>query len=324
LVLSWQEGKHIGEAGSRDERAMETKKSRAVLVTGSRGFIGRAVCNLLLRGGYRVLALDQGETEDDEANPLRKEIQCDISDAAQVQRVFEAEGIDTVVHLAAVLPTAAHADPRRATQVNIQGSLNLLEMASRFGARRMVFGSSVSVYGSWPHDERVSETHRAAPDDLYGAAKIYVERLGEAYRASNRLEFVSLRMGRVVGAGGHSATSAWRSEMFERLQTATPVELSLPFVGTERILLLHVEDVARMLLLLLRAPQHSHMVYNAPCDSVTVSELKRQIESLNPTIRVNLGNLEAVGNPRRLDASRFESEFGFHAIPIFEQLKRAA
>ena len=303
---------------------METEKGRAVLVTGSRGFIGRAVCNLLLREGCRVLALDQAETEEGAANTLCREIQCDISDAVQVQSVFEAEKIDTVVHLAAILPTAAQSDPRKGTQVNIQGSLNLLQMASRLGARRMVFGSSLSVYGSWPHDERVSETHRAAPDDLYGAAKIYVEKLGEAYAASNRLEFVSLRMGRVVGVGARSATSGWRSEIFERLQTAIPVELSLPFVGTERILLLHVEDVAKMILLLLRAPRPSHFIYNGPCDSVTVSELKREIESLNPKIRVKLGNLEAVGNPRRLDASRFESEFGFHAIPIFEQLKRAA
>lgn len=293
-----------------------------MLVTGSRGFIGRAVCNLLVREGYPVLALDRGEA-DDSADPPGKRIQCDISDAAQVQSVFEAEGIDSIVHLAAVLPTAAQSDPGRATQVNIQGSLNLLESASRFGARRMVFGSSLSVYGSWPHHERVSEMHRAAADDLYGAAKIYVEKLGEAYASTNRLEFVSLRIGRVVGVGAQSATSAWRSEIFERLQTATPVEVSLPFVGTERILLVHVEDVARMLLLLLRAPRPTHVIYNAPCDSVTVSELKREIETLNPMIRVKLGTLEAVGSPRRLDSSRFESEFGFPAIPIFEQLKRA-
>jgi UDP-glucose 4-epimerase len=303
---------------------MAADKIHTVLVTGSRGFIGRAVCNLLLREGYRVLALDQAETDDDAANTLRGEIQCDISDAAQVQSVFEGERIDTIVHLAAVLPTAAKDDPRLATQVNIQGSVHLLQMASRFGARRMVFGSSLSVYGSWPHDERVTETHRSSPDDLYGAAKIYVEKLGEAYAASNGLEFVSLRIGRVVGAGARSTTSAWRSEIFERLQTATPVELSLPFVGTERLLLLHVEDVARMLLELLRAPRPSHTIYNAPCDSVTVSELKREIESLNPKIRVKLGNLKAVGNPRRLDSRRFENEFGFHAIPIFEQLKGAA
>ena len=303
---------------------METEKSRAVLVTGSRGFIGRAVCNLLLREGYRVLAVDQAETEDDATNTRREEIQCDISDAAQVQSVFEGEEIDSIVHLAAVLPTAAQDDPRRATEVNIQGSLNLLQMASRFGARRIVFGSSLSVYGSWPHDERVSETHRASPDDLYGAAKIYVERLGEAYVAKHGPEFVSLRIGRVVGAGARSATSSWRSDIFERLQTKTCDELFLPFVGAERILLLHVEDVAKMLLVLLRAQKLSHLIYNAPCDSLTVSELKREIESVNSKIRVKVGHLEAIGNPRRLDSRRFEREFGFRSIPIFERLKRAA
>lgn len=300
---------------------MEIEKNHCVLVTGTRGFIGQAVCKLLQREGYSVVAVDCRRDEQDAPG---REIRCDISATAQVERVFAAERVDALVHLAAILPTAAQRDPLRATQVNVGGSLNLLEAACRYGVRRMVFGSSLSIYGSCVAEECVDEMRPAAPEDLYGAAKLYVERLGEAYQRRCGLEFVGLRIGRVVGAGAQSATSAWRSAIFETLAARAPMELCLPFVGTERILLVHVEDVARMLSLLLRAPRLSHTTYNAPCESVVVSELKRVVESLNSNVRVTLGKEEAVGNPRRLDARRFEKEFGFQTVPMFEQLRRAA
>ena len=79
-----------------------------------------------------------------------------------------------------------------------------------------------------------------------------------------------------------------------------------------------------MLVLLLQAPRLSYATYNAPCESVVVSELKREVESLNSNLRVTLGKEEAVGNPRRLNIGRFEKEFGFRSVPMFEQLRRTA
>jgi nucleoside-diphosphate-sugar epimerase len=86
----------------------------------------------------------------------------------------------------------------------------------------------------------------------------------------------------------------------------------------------HVDDVARMLLILIQAPHPEHRVYNAPCESLTVADLKREIESLNPKLNVKLGGGRAMGNPARLDCSRFERECAFSAAPIFSQLKAAA
>jgi nucleoside-diphosphate-sugar epimerase len=304
---------------------MTERNVPCVLVTGGCGFIGRSVCRLLQRKGYRALALDQSVS----ANALAagrpwREIQCDICDPAQLQRVFAAEKIGGIVHLAAILPTAAQRDPWRATQVNLVGSLNLLEMARQYAVRRFVFGSSLSVYGSYPADERVAETHRAAPQDLYGAAKIYIEQLGAACRTHHGLEFVTLRIGRVVGPGARSLTSAWRSQIFEELQSSQPTEILLPYVSSERILLVHVEDVAKMLVTLLHAPTTVHLLYNACCESVLVSDLQREVQSLNPNIQIKLGCEAVVGNPRLLDATRFQQEFHFQTLPIFEQLRNAA
>jgi len=301
---------------------MDAVQNGSVLITGGRGFVGRAVENLLQRIGYRVLSLDAAPATNDRQSV--RDVMCDISNAGELGRIFESETIGGIVHLAAVLPTAAQREPLRATQVNVEGSAHLLELARRFGVRRIVFGSSLSIYGTCRADRIVSEADPAAPEDLYGTAKSYVERLGNAYRDRHGLEFVSLRIGRVVGPGAHSSTSAWRSQIFEFPGASHPVEISLPYVGDEKLLLVHVDDVARMLVALLQTPRPKYTVYNAPCDAVVVADLKREVEALNANVGVRLGEQLATGNPRLLDFGRFEKEFDFKMVPIFEQLNRAA
>jgi len=290
-----------------------------VLVTGGRGFVGRSVGRLLRRHGYRVVSLDTTPV-----GPGTDEVECDITDPAAVQKRFRSERIGAIVHLAAILPTTAQREPLLATRVNVQASVDLLEMAREFHVGRFVFGSSLSVYGTWPVDRVVSEEDRTSPADLYGAAKLYVERLGAAYRVAHGLESVSLRIGRVVGPGARSATSGWRSEIFERIPDAGAGEIKIPYADSERILLVHVEDVAQMILKLVKAPQLAHPVYNAACESVMVGELKAEVERLNPRIHLQLGGRAVVGNPRHVDWSRFAQEFGFRVAPIFGQLNQAA
>ncbi|HLZ43023.1 MAG TPA: NAD(P)-dependent oxidoreductase [Candidatus Sulfotelmatobacter sp.] len=293
------------------------QKPGAVLVTGARGFMGRTLGMLLQRAGYRVVGVDLPGG----AGSAGEQLVGDITDQEQLRAVFASRKIEQIVHLAAILPTAAQRDPLRATEVNVRGSLHVLEMPREFGVRRVVFGSSLSVYGTCAADYVVSEADRAAPEDLYGAAKVYVEQMGEAYRERYGMEFVSLRIGRVVGPGAQSTTSAWRSQIFERLSAESPAQISLPYVASEKILLVHVDDVARMLL---QAARPAHAVYNACCESVAVGELKRQFEALNSNLRVKLGEAAVVGNPRMVDCSRFSGEFNFKMPSIFEQLRAAA
>jgi UDP-glucose 4-epimerase len=299
---------------------MDIHNNVSVLVTGGRGFIGRAVVKLLRGAGYRVSSLDQSGPAISPAEEGLREVVCDISDIDQLQRVFGAERFAGIIHLAAILPTVAQSEPLRATQVNVVGSLHLLELARQFGVARIVFGSSVSVYGTCPDVQVVSELDRAAPEDVYGAAKLYVELAGKTYRGSD-LDFVSLRIARVVGPGAQSATSAWRSEIFELLGAEQAAEITISYGGSEKILLVHVDEVARMLVTLLQAPRPEQAVYNAPCESVVVEDLKRAVEGLNSNVRVRLGGAGVVGNPRLLDCRRFADEFEFRATPIFERLK---
>lgn len=303
---------------------MDAGKNGSILVTGARGFIGRAVQTLLQHEGYSVLAVDQAPPRNQGQFGYGREIVLDVADVEGMRGLFCASEIAAVIHLAAILPTVAQREPLRATQVNVAGSASLLELAHEFGVRRFVFGSSLSVFGTYPADQVVSEESHAAPEDVYGASKLYVEQIGAAYRERFGLEFVSLRIGRVVGPGARSSTSAWRSQIFEFLQAKEPSEITVPYVDCERLLLVHVDDVAEALVALLRMGHVSHAVYNAPCESVVVGDLKREIERLNRNIRVNVGDVAAKCNPRLVDWSRFRGEFGIETESIFERLSRGA
>ena len=303
---------------------MHSETQRSVLIAGGRGFIGRAVVKVLRRTGYPVTSLDRSALPEISSGDSGEEVCCDLTDANWLRDLFERIQIGTIIHLAAILPTAAQRSPVLATQVNVQGSLNLLEMARLFRVRRFLFGSSLSIYGTYPAGRAVSECDPAAPEDLYGAAKLYVEQLGRAYHETYGLDFVSLRIGRVVGAGANSVSSAWRSEIFELLKVNRPAEICIPYRPSENILVAHVEDIASMFLTMLRAARTEYAAYNAPCEPIEVEDLKHVVESLNSNLTIRLGDGTPAGNPQALDLSRFRNEFKFESVPIFDRLKKAA
>ena len=171
--------------------------THSVLITGGAGFIGRHAHAALERQGWSVISIDS------QASRLAPNcLRCDITDAGQLEPIFRAHRFERIIHAASILPTAAKLDPHKATEVNIGGSLNILEMAARFHVQRVIYASSGSVYGTQSASNFVSEDQPAAPEDVYGAAKRYVEILGEAYERKFGVEFVALRMVMVVGAGG--------------------------------------------------------------------------------------------------------------------------
>jgi len=302
---------------------MHSEPNKSVLVTGGRGFIGRAVVKLLRRKGYPVISLDRSPAP---ANELRGwlELEGDVTEGANFRSVVRAHRIHSIIHLAAILPTTARQDPFTAFQVNLVGGRTVLYESGDLRVRRFVFGSSLSVYGTYPPDRVVSETDLARSEDSYGGAKKYIEECGQIGRDRGGMDFVSLRIGRVLGAGSNSVTSAWRSEIFELLKSDQPAEIFIPYRPSERILVVHVDDVAEMLLALLSASRTQHAIYNAPCESLLVGDLKRVVESLNPNLTVRLGDGCPTGNPQMLDFSRFQKEYAVETTSIFDRLRNAA
>jgi nucleoside-diphosphate-sugar epimerase len=271
-----------------------------VLVTGASGQIGSRLTARLRAAGHEVLAVAL------DASPHAGITQCDFTKHDQITQVFASHSIHTVVHLAAVLPTAFRADPIAAAEVNLIGTLHLVREAVERGVKRFVFASSLSVYGERPTSRALSERDAAAPDEPYGAAKRVVELIGESL-ASTGFSFGTLRIARVVGPGATSPASAWRSAMFETSGSSDEGPITLPFAPTARLSLVHVDEVARMLQLLVEAAALPHSTYNAPAEVWEAQHLAHLVERVRK-VRVRMGLAE--GGPVA-DGALFAQDFGF-------------
>jgi UDP-glucuronate 4-epimerase len=185
-----------------------------LLVTGGAGFIGSHLCERLIERGDTVVALDNFDPFYPELvkrrNIRRLEseaafrlVEADIRDVDGMERGLEAAGvggIDVVVHLAAragVRPSIE--EPFLYSQVNLDGSVAVLELARRRGSRRFIFGSSSSVYGNnekVPFAESDPVDHPISP---YAATKRAGELLCHTYHHLYGLSIVCLRFFTVYG-----------------------------------------------------------------------------------------------------------------------------
>jgi len=297
-----------------------TRKGDPILVTGGEGFIGQHVRKALTNLGTRVVSVDRRSAGADRPGQC---YDCDIRDTARINEIVASHKIAGIIHLASLLRTASERDPLSATQVNIIGSLNILEAARAFKVQRVVYASSASVYGTRGAADKAREEDVTAPEDVYGNAKKYVETLGEAYRRAYGIEFIALRVPIVVGLGAMDTASPWRSQIFSLAEMSNPRTISIPFQESETISLVHAEDLAQQFATLVHANRPSFSVYNAACEIWTVRDLKKEVESLNGNLGVNCADAAVSGFARVLDAERFTTEFGY-SLQSLETCLRAA
>jgi len=130
-----------------------------ILVTGGTGFIGSHLCERLLKENYEVVCLDNFN---DFYNPKIKEdnitdllkyknfilVRGDILDVKLLEKIFVENKIDKIIHLAAIAGVRPSlVAPTKYIDVDIKGTVNLLETARKYNVKQFIFGSSSSVYG---------------------------------------------------------------------------------------------------------------------------------------------------------------------------------
>lgn len=173
------------------------------LVTGGAGFIGSNLVAALLQQGHRVRVLDNFSTgRRENLVPYFKEIELIEGDIRDPQIAAEsAKGIDFVLHHGA-LPSVRRSlhEPITSFEVNVIGTLNILEASLRAGVRRLIFASSSSVYGNSPHLPK-HETMCPDPISPYAASKLAGESYCCSYWRVYGLETVCLRYFNVFGPG---------------------------------------------------------------------------------------------------------------------------
>jgi len=173
---------------------------KRVLVTGGAGFIGSNVVKKVLREAHtEVIVLDNllSGYRQNLAGLDVVFIQGDVRDATVVKDAMS--GCDTVFHLAAsVGNTRSIANPIQDSEINVIGTLRILETARELGVRKMVFSSSAGIFGELK-TLPICEEHPVEPDSPYGASKLCAEKLSLAYSRLYPLECVCLRYFNVYG-----------------------------------------------------------------------------------------------------------------------------
>jgi len=179
----------------------------AVVVAGL-GYIGAALAEELLRAGERVVGIDNGFATDRAAlarlaeRPAFRLVEGSVTAARTVARAFAAEPIDVVYQLAAQAsghPAAASA--RYTETTNLTGPRVVLDAAVRHGVRRVVYGSSLRVYGAVLPPRVDEATPYGAQNDLAHLSHVYGEKLLELYARRGELCAVAVRLAVVYGVG---------------------------------------------------------------------------------------------------------------------------
>ena len=261
--------------------------SKNILVTGAAGFIGSHLVEYLLReGGWNITVIDDlndfYSPEIKRANlATLKEagdfefVEADIRDADALRKIFDAGNFQTIVHLAAragVRPSLCH--PKLYSETNINGTLNLLELARDFDVKQFVFGSSSSVYGI-NADVPFSENDRIhQPISPYASTKAAGELLCHTYSHLFNIRTVCLRFFTVYGARQRPDLAIHK---FSRLITeGKPIQVFGD--GTTRRDYTYIDDIIQGVRAAIDYDATMHEVINLGESETT--ELSRLIELL--------------------------------------------
>jgi UDP-glucose 4-epimerase len=175
-----------------------------VLVTGGAGFIGSHIVDGLLERGAEVAIADHLHRSPRPwvGDALQRGAQlhvADVRDLSAVRRAFEAARPEVVLHLAAQVDVRhSIADPAYDAQVNVAGTVSVLEAAREVGARRVVLASTAAVYGD-PVSLPINEDAPIAPLSPYGTSKAAAEWYLGQYQRLHGMSTLALRMANVYG-----------------------------------------------------------------------------------------------------------------------------
>src|SRR5687767_3513748 len=218
-------------------------RASSVLVTGANGEIGHGLITRLAAAGRSIVTVDIVPLEPALARLVKREFTGSITDERLLERVLSEFEIDLVFHLAALLSTRSEFTPITAHEVNVEGTLSLLEFAHHEGeshGRPVVFlyPSSIAAYGLPDLDtkmraKRIREDEWNTPTTMYGCNKLYCEHLGRYYARHYKQLAKDATAGRVD----------FRGVRFPGLISA----LTIPLVGTSDYAPEMVHAVARCL-----------------------------------------------------------------------------
>jgi UDP-glucose 4-epimerase len=294
----------------------------SILVTGGCGLVGSTTIDLLLRDHdpARIVILDNldrgtlanvaGALKDRRVTLLRG----DIRDVPTVHDVMQ--GMDAVIHMAALRITACAAEPREALQVMCDGSFNVVEAARAAGVQKVVTASSASIYGLADTFPTREDQHPYNNRTWYGASKIMLEGLLRSFNDMHGLPYVALRYFNVYGPRMdiHGKYTEVLIRWMERIAAGVP-----PLIlgdGSQTMDFVYIEDVARANVLALLSDVTDDVFNVGSGMETSLNQLAAALlRVMGSDLRPEYGPERAVNPvPRRLaDTTKAERLLGFRA-----------
>jgi nucleoside-diphosphate-sugar epimerase len=320
-------------------------RTPVVLITGAEGEIGHGLVTRLASTGARLVTLDVNGLDASLSPLVAREFTGSINDANVLERILAEFEVERIFHLAALLSTRAEFTPLTAHEVNVEGTINLLEFAQKQGESHgrqvaFVYPSSIAAHGLPTLDAkaragRVREDEFNRPTTMYGCNKLYCEQLGRYYTrhykqlsadAVRRVDFRSIRFPGLISAvtrpsGG---TSDYASEMIHAAAKREPYacfvrpDTTIPFMA--------MPDAIDALLALAEAPREglTRTAYNIRAFNPSASEIRSAVLQAFPdatiTFQVDQKRQGIVDSwPMDVDDGAARADWGFRPAYDFER-----
>lgn len=308
------------------------------LVTGGNGWVPSHIVRRLARRGEQVISFDLMEPDDLLREMLGSAIEQvifvhgDVTDDQVLLGAALVHGVDRIIHAAAITPRPIReaAEPKRIIEVNLLGTVNVLEMTRELPRiERLIYISSGAVWGDVPDVEVLTEETPSYATGLYGISKHTSERVAQRYAALYGLDIVSIRPGNVYGPMERD-TPGYRGgteprEMLRLHFGGKPVlinSLAGPYLDWT-----YVEDVAEGIERVWAAPRLAHDVYSLTAGTLySIGDLLEAFTQRLPGFRYDVvpeaeANYLVSGDPPGPAPSnqRLRAEFGWAPSTSFAE-----
>jgi UDP-glucose 4-epimerase len=270
------------------------------LVTGGTGFIGAYVVRDLVKSGDRVVCFDIAPNAQLLADVVPAAqlqgvtvVRGDVTDWSQLFHTLRQHRVDKIVHLASLLTSSSEANFPLALKVNCQGTNHVFEGAALLGLEKVVWASSVAVFGprSIGADGIVLNDAPHDPQTVYGACKAYNEQMALHYARKYDLDVIGLRFTLVYGYGKTETVArgtgvGYLSELIDKPALGQG-PCVVPY-GDDQMDWLYVEDVARAIVLASQARKTRTKAFTVRGDLRRMREVFDYVRRLFPKAEMTL------------------------------------
>lgn len=277
-----------------------------VLVTGC-GSLGAHVCELLLQKANNILIVDKNPNIQFLESITKSKIPIKTADVAnlnQILKLFKNFRPDAVIHTASVIGNKANNDYQNTFLTNVIGTKNISEASRRYDVERIIFSSSISVYGSTKTNGTLKEVDMPLPKTVYGISKYHAEKILTEYSKRHGIDVRILRFAGIFGPSLFAGGAVMGKKIFDilfNLITRNKAKIDFSSLGENEFL--YIKDAARATILTLYSDEVFRILNVGTGKVETVLNFVKTLKKIFPSSSITVSEKSNVKTRIPLDIS---------------------